>query len=244
MSMAIGLALSPVMGGAVPFSPLKFGSDLIAWYDASRAETVILNGSDVSEWRDLSGNDNHASQAVAVNQPLYDAANNKITIDGDNEGLVAALSAAPTHPMFVIAVFDIAGTSSGGEFGRIIDAAADLTPTMYYRDTANKIRISAGSDVEYQTDAEPFSTKVITSLFNGVSSEIWEDGVSKVTGDVGATNFTTAGFTLGNSPSLNRGINGSLAEVIIINKDLTTAEHNQLGNYLAAKRGTTWTNVT
>lgn len=43
--------------------------ELVAWFDASDAETLTLNGSNVSAWADKSGNDNHATQASAANQP-------------------------------------------------------------------------------------------------------------------------------------------------------------------------------
>ena len=68
-----GLFGSSMQGGAAKmqggsFSPLGI-SNLIAWYDAGLG--ITLNGSDVSQWDDLSGNSNNAVQATASNQPLF-----------------------------------------------------------------------------------------------------------------------------------------------------------------------------
>ena len=55
---------------SVLFTPNRL-ANLALWLDAGDSGTVILNGSDVSEWRDKSGNDRHASQATAARQPEY-----------------------------------------------------------------------------------------------------------------------------------------------------------------------------
>lgn len=52
------------------WSPLNL-PNLVAWYDASSASHVVLNGSNVSQLTDLSGNGNHATQSTAGNQPAY-----------------------------------------------------------------------------------------------------------------------------------------------------------------------------
>lgn len=41
------------------------------WLDAADAATITLNGSNVSQWRDKSGNNRHASQSTASWQPLF-----------------------------------------------------------------------------------------------------------------------------------------------------------------------------
>lgn len=63
---------------------------LYAWYDASVSTAVTLNGSTVSEWRDLSGGGRHVSRADASNQPAYTTAGqngrNCITFTGAGAG--------------------------------------------------------------------------------------------------------------------------------------------------------------
>jgi hypothetical protein len=43
----------------------------LAWYDASNASSITLNGSNVSQMNDLSGNGYNAFQNTSANQPLY-----------------------------------------------------------------------------------------------------------------------------------------------------------------------------
>lgn len=51
------------------WTPAKIVTDL--WFDPSDASTITLNGSNVSQMLDKSGNNNHASQAGGSNQPPY-----------------------------------------------------------------------------------------------------------------------------------------------------------------------------
>jgi hypothetical protein len=44
---------------------------LVLWLDASDSSTIFLNGSNVSQYNDKSGNNNNAVQATADNQPIY-----------------------------------------------------------------------------------------------------------------------------------------------------------------------------
>jgi hypothetical protein len=52
------------------FNP-KMLSGLAVWYDGADASTFTLNGSNVSQWDDKSGNNRHGVQATAGSQPAY-----------------------------------------------------------------------------------------------------------------------------------------------------------------------------
>lgn len=60
-----------VVLGSRLWRPSVLGSSLALWLDAADASTITLNGSTVSQWRDKSGNNRHASQASTANQPTY-----------------------------------------------------------------------------------------------------------------------------------------------------------------------------
>lgn len=53
------------------WTPAELGANLALWLDAEDAASITLNGSTVSQWSDKSGNNRHATQATAANQPLY-----------------------------------------------------------------------------------------------------------------------------------------------------------------------------
>jgi hypothetical protein len=60
---------------AVPvlWTPAKISTAL--WLDAADSSTITLNGSNVSQWNDKSGNNRHATQSTAADQPIYLTAN-------------------------------------------------------------------------------------------------------------------------------------------------------------------------
>jgi len=52
------------------FTPRSL-ANLALWYDGADTSTFTLNGSNVSQWADKSGNNRHGVQATAANQPAY-----------------------------------------------------------------------------------------------------------------------------------------------------------------------------
>lgn len=53
------------------WTPRDLEASLYAWLDANDTNTIILNGSTVSQWIDKSGRGNTVSQATAAKQPTY-----------------------------------------------------------------------------------------------------------------------------------------------------------------------------
>lgn len=60
-------------GGVVAWTPADLGAALALWLDAEDTASITLNGSNVSQWSDKSGNANHAVQNTAALQPVYSA---------------------------------------------------------------------------------------------------------------------------------------------------------------------------
>ena len=82
LNMGVSLAQSRRLRGSVAWTPADLGADLALWLDADDADTITLRGgggpgpggSDyVAQWNDKSGNDHHATQDTAANQPVYKA---------------------------------------------------------------------------------------------------------------------------------------------------------------------------
>jgi hypothetical protein len=74
---------TPVLRG---LNPLDIGG-LGLWLDAADAGSVVLSGSNVSQWSDKSGNGNHAIQPTSANQPAYSLANRLLTFNGTTTNL-------------------------------------------------------------------------------------------------------------------------------------------------------------
>lgn len=105
MKLGLGLGFSQSRGGL--FLPSRTGKLLLL--DTTIAGSVILNGSNVSQWTDQSGNGYHLTQATGANQPLYVASvaglNNKpgITATGAQVLANAALSLPAPHTIYAVA---------------------------------------------------------------------------------------------------------------------------------------------
>lgn len=96
-----------------------------SWWDPSDATTVTLNGSNVSQIDDKSGNDHHLTQVVAIDQPAYTAAGQNglhvITFDGVTEFLEASTAADWTFlhdgTDYLIALVAKVTSATGGILG-------------------------------------------------------------------------------------------------------------------------------
>lgn len=77
----------------IDWTPSELGQSLALWLDADDISTIILDGTNLSQWLDKSGNSYHASQTTPTNRPIYNPAglNNKpiIIFDGINDFLRA-----------------------------------------------------------------------------------------------------------------------------------------------------------
>lgn len=66
------LGATEVYSSSVPlWTPADLGADLKLWLDAEDTATITLNGSNVSQWDDKSGNNFHFANATASGQPAY-----------------------------------------------------------------------------------------------------------------------------------------------------------------------------
>lgn len=97
---------------------------LFAWYDAADAASVTLNGANISQINDKSGNGRHLTQATALNQPAYLASGingrRVIAPDGTDDRLLLAADIAGFKPRYVVGVF-MPRSDNGGAFVKLGD---------------------------------------------------------------------------------------------------------------------------
>jgi hypothetical protein len=104
-----------VLGNRPLWTPGNISTAL--WLDANDASTITLNGSTVSQWRDKSGNNRHASQATVANQPTYTAngLNGKsvVTFDGVNDLMSLSSPYISSSGISSIAVLRLSNVTGG-----------------------------------------------------------------------------------------------------------------------------------
>jgi hypothetical protein len=240
MSLGFGFGLprlAPIGGAVVAWTPAELGASLALWLDADDASTITLNGSNVSQWNDKSGNNRHATQATAVYQPAYD-----LTTFGGKPALLWPEEENPrgiaVAPAFAVAsVFTVTRYSNGATspFLRPFQGLFGANSTGQN----GLIAASAGPN----WGAPTFTTTVrynggAPGAFNAVPAVPRPNAI--VEASYGTPVTFTGGMMFGHDRtfhSLNRGWSGPIAEVVLAAATLSTDDRQKLEGYLAWKWG-------
>jgi hypothetical protein len=262
-----GVMQAGTRGGVVPWTPADLGDSLALWLDADDASTITLNGTDVVQWDDKSGNGRNASQPTASFQPTY---------------LATGFNGKPTLQTDGSDALELGVTSLGKNVGGLTCAMVGLHPAgVTFTSNANELFISTGTNsastrfavtpnpstsainhygiAGRRLDADGYTTvsSSTASLANrgnpwiriaqraysdGVANH-WTDGTQDMTNEVvgtqgaGNTSDTDSLRTV-----LFNGVsslpNGSqLSEIVLTHSTMTTDDRQKLEGYLAWKWG-------
>jgi hypothetical protein len=215
----------------------------VAWYDATQI-SGLADGSALASWPDLSANAFNMTQATGANKPTYYKTTSasminghpSVSFNGSSDFMANGTllnSTAPPATMF--AVIKAASTAGNPAIGGEHAGGAAFTMQIYT--TAVQWEIYSGAAL--RLGSADTSAHVFTGLFNGASSQILIDNVSKGTGNAGTTAQGTSGYCLG-AVSLGPSSfwNGLMGEVIIYTSALSGANMTSTYQYLQAKWGT------
>ena len=230
-----------------------YRSDGPLWQDAG-VTPAVLDGAVVGRWEDLTANADHVNQAVVANKPTLqngvgDLLNGQpvIRFDGINDTLSGAFTTggAMNQPstVFAVAALDAAAVNDG--VSRKIydsdDAVNRMIAGQYGADNPDSWYLYAGAVIS-SAAASNSNWNIWTILYNGASSQFWHNGVSLAgPGNAGAHNAD--GLTIGGAFDVTAQWDGDITEIIIYDADLSTADDNQVGNYLATRYGLAYTDI-
>ena len=235
--MSFGFALSfprtrPASGA---WTPANLGASLALWLDADDASTITLNGSNVSQWDDKSGNDRHATQAIAANQPTYTASglNGKpvITFPGGGDGFVLA-SGVPVPR-------DMVSVSQGNGY---LYSANTTTERIVYSSSSLWWGTASGSPVGASVPSRnTTSTYIEQYSSDGSDYEVLLNGESALSGSLSSlwTNdnlMTQIGLQWAATTGISSWA-GTIAEIVWTNSVMSTEDRQKLEGYLAWKWG-------
>ena len=212
---------------------------LAAWY---RADTVVLNGSNVSQLTDKTGNGNHFTQSTPANQPLWLPAS--VPLNGQpalsfngvtSSSFMTAVSLSVSQPLtFYIAGFCLSvGTvpamleANGGNFHLVVQ------PSTGYEFEDGISATSTG----VQGGTTPHA---LCATMGGVLGNDYYVDTSETPTAVSASNGTTPivsphlGNLFGNT---SFSMTGQIAEVIIYAGLHTVSQRRAVMGYLAARYG-------
>jgi len=232
---------------ATGFNP-KSLPGLKIWLDAGKSSSLTMNGGDVSQVDDLSGNGFHASQIAGADQPTLNSTgfNGKPTLEFDlTDSLVSSATIADywltptTSPTFatVMACYMPATASSGAiVFGSDAQAngrlffASHFSGSSIIYDTVNAStgRVIAGG----QTGAGWTTPHILTVYRSGAVMSVRRDGleIAGRTNASGNYSSTTAQLQIGKC-------DGGGANVMYLSEMLVYASALSAAQIAAAERG-------
>jgi hypothetical protein len=249
---------SPRLG----FTPADL--DTALWLDAAEADTVVLNGSTVSQWQDKSGLGNHVSNATAATQPTYlttafgglptlsfTAAGQEVLFNG------AMTNFASNADYFIAAVFEFRQTAQAWDMICGWRSAINTITigTALLQAMASGLQIGVHNtdvaDVRIKVDVTTRLTKRIATIGrtggtngNGGTVTVTATGPSQpsyLTSDTQTWNSSaTSGFQVGGRQQSGTQFGDKyISEIICCPANLPTTDRQKVEGYLAHKWGLT-----
>ena len=228
---------------ATGFNP-KSIAGLAAWYDASVASSITLNGSTVSQWNDLSGNDRHQVQGSASLQPNYSAtnANGKpaLTTTGTQWMQASAFASSASATIFLVwKISNAAGTPFIWQRGAVNDVHSFLM-----NPGTNQLQARRGASNQGTLTVSGLGTpdiwRVGTLVFSTTLSRVYNGNT------VGADNTATVSAPVGNKvltlfalDSATRAGHPGIAEFLYYSSQLDDTQQAVVRTYLGKKWGIT-----
>lgn len=248
--MTFGFALSfprQVARIAEVWTPANLGASLALWLDADDASTITLNGSNVSQWSDKSGNNNNATQATAANQPTYTANgfNGKpvLTFDGTDFMAVNIARDRAQYPnLSVIAAYQADVTATGrkalwgfddGNWDRFQALRFDGLSVLDFGVSTG----SSATRIEALNTNDSVVYAARFALNESNASSVHVNGVLEATFTEA---FNVSGTTLGIGSIASDGkypFNGTFYEFMIVDSSVSDDDRQKLEGYLAWKWG-------
>lgn len=225
-------------------------ANVAAWWKADAGLT--LAGSSVSAWADQTSNSNDLAQASAGDQPqrVTDGLNSTdvISFAGSTLSLSAADAASLDLATSGLSLFAVAKPATGPAASALLDKAStgsDSTPT--YR--AGFSSGQNGKSWEFVGNASRSVAATAAtdaySIFEVVTDEAGAgSGLLAVNGSVALTFASTAPAADSTKPVIvgkvsdgSAPFGGNLAELVLVGREVTTAERQKIEGYLANKWG-------
>lgn len=243
------LSTTPVLLAQTGPGGVGNSSNNIVWLDA--AQIPANNGDPVATWPDKSGNGNDFTQGTANRQPILmvSEVNSEPSVDFREDYL--EISSTPGFNSSNFSQFFVTRADNNNHVGILMRAAYNSgggsgSQTFWgtYMSTGGNqfysfIRNTSGASI---SNAQGFQTgyNILSSIISSSSNTITSFFNNNSTGTASGYNSTPIGHLysrIGANTTTNAGLwyNGKVAEMILYNTTLNSAQHNIVNNYLAAK---------
>jgi hypothetical protein len=244
--------------GTLPFAPTQI-SGCRLWFDAADSASIILSsGSNVSSWRDKSGNGNNVISGGTA--PRYSSASNAIVFNG-NGYLINTLFTLALANRSVFIVCNQTASSSNAFEGILVFGNSNITDynssnAIVYNGRGSNVNAncsfgvffnyaynnSGDYKVNYGNYLTPAPFAIYNDVFSNPSGTLYVNGNTTDSDSIGGSIGTSTAFFLGARNDFGNGtyrsfFNGSIYEIIVYNTAIALAQRQQLEGYLAWKWG-------
>ncbi|MEM1312454.1 MAG: DUF2341 domain-containing protein [Patescibacteria group bacterium] len=208
------------------------------WLDASLLNQA--NNSEVSNWSDISGNQNDATQTVNSQSPtlVTNALNNNnvVRFDGTDDSLKTNdFTRTSTQTIISVLKQNAAGS------GVIFDSSTNPRSFAIEQTAPNNISLNSGNSSPSTTaNLGQNDYKVVSGVFNKDLSSLSIDGITGNFANIG--NNEGDGLTIGSLSNDSEYSNVDVAEVLTFNSALNLPQRTIIEHYLAAKYNLTLNN--
>ncbi len=215
------------------------------WLDANDATTVTLDGSEVTQWDDKSGQANHAV-AGATKRPTYETGGlgGRSYLDFSRDQLtVSDLGIADGQERTLFLVMDYSTLTQNSEIfgtatGTMIDVGTYFAPSDP-REERLRLRSPAGN-LYSEEGSVPTGANLLTvvGLGAGEGTLAFRDGVQILSDPGDFFHYDLTGNVgVGGALFNGREYVGHISEVLLFDRVLTGREMNDVGFYLEQKYG-------
>jgi len=256
-----GLGAGPVGALWTPALPLPvsgllpehwYRSDQGLWQDAG-VTPAVNDGDVVGRWEDISTNADHVNQANAGNKPtLQNGAGDLLNghpvvrFDGIDDYLQGTFTTGGNmlqpNTMILVAALDAAAVNDGVNHKITDGIALDSRAVTGQTATPNPDAWYIYSGAALNGNASDSNWHIWTALYAGVTSQLWINGISNA-GPANAGVHTLTGLTVGTAYDGANPWDGDITEVILYNANLSDADKNTVGQYLATRYSLTYTDI-
>jgi hypothetical protein len=215
---------------AQPFLPTNIAGCSM-WLDAADTGSVVLSGSNVTQWSDKSGNGRNAvvsstAYATYSNSGLYFA----------NSLYTTTLSASPTSET----LFLVFNNTSSSNTGAIIGAYNGGREIANYDSNRTVGIVKAQIVWGPYANFPAFNAKYMAAcIVSPTATKVIVNGGTSITTGSAITFSSSSNTILGREAGVDFGVTGIMHEVISFNSVLSDTQRQQVEGYLAWKWGLT-----
>jgi hypothetical protein len=238
------MCLDASQNKSYPAADLPLKDQLNLWLDAADDSTFSYSsGTTVSQWRDKSGQNNHA--IVMAGSPLRSVAINSrkavsFTSTTAFKCVTGSFSSTATHIVVCRA------TTSSATYQRVYNGGANSDHYVFIGALANNISTfwGSGPTTWFDTNANSPSTtilntlRIISAVNNGTTATPYYDGIAMSTkATTNSAAYTGYELNTYSNGAPYQPLIGEVCEIIVFNKQLSLTELKQVHTYLGQKWG-------